>query len=323
MMTAVRRFLDFHGIEATDHALDDLVDAKVRNLNDTTAERMISIFRARYGDQATCPILGLYHRNFAEVKIHISIKSGRKTIPLSEPQLLAIYNDSALSEEHRLLIDTMAHSGERISAIGLSKPESVHFVEQSNSAIIEIEAWLNKTDISHPSLIPKELGERILENARAKGYRNLFPNYKSLFQHITKVAKELHSVSFTSHYLRKRFQTIGETTSADDMSPNEWTVLMGDKPKFGHIPDVYSLVEQQKIVEDYEQFLCPRLKLGQKLAKSESRAQKLERENLELKARLDKLLAILEKATATNISIPYTKPDGTLEPVWEKAKSVK
>ena len=79
------------------------------------------------------------------------------------------------------------------------------------------------------------------------------------------------------------------------MSPNEWTILMGDKPRFGHIPDIYSLMEQRKIIEDYEQFLAPRLRLGQRRAKSESRAQRLERENLELKTRLDRLLTLLER----------------------------
>lgn len=78
------------------------------------------------------------------------------------------------------------------------------------------------------------------------------------------------------------------------MSPNEWTILMGDKPKFGHIPDIYSLMGQQKIIEDYEQFLAPRLKLGRRQVKSESTAQRLERENLELRTRLDKLLSLLE-----------------------------
>ncbi|HUI24242.1 MAG TPA: hypothetical protein VLY82_07635, partial [Nitrososphaerales archaeon] len=125
LMTAVRRFLDFHGIEATDHALDDLIEAKVRNPFDMIAERMISLFRAKYGDQATCPLLGLYHRNFAEVRIHISIKSSGKTIPLSEPQLLAIYNDPRLSKEHRLLIDLMAYSGERIAALGMTPLRNV------------------------------------------------------------------------------------------------------------------------------------------------------------------------------------------------------
>ena len=295
LMTAVRRYLDFHGIEATNHSLDDLIDAKVANPNDPTTERMISLFRAKFGDKATCPILGLYHRNFAEVRIHISIKSGKKTIPLSEPKLLAIYNDAALSEEHRLLIDMMAYSGERICAVGLSKLENVHFIEQTNSVLVEIEGWLNKTDTSHPTLIPKELAERILDNAQERKYGTLFPNHKSLFQHITKIARERHSVRFISHYLRKRFQTIGETTNADDMSPNEWTTLMGDKPKFGHIPDIYSLMEQRKIIEDYEEFLVPRLKLGQKQVKAESKTEKLERENLELKSCLDSLLKMLEE----------------------------
>lgn len=129
LMTAARRFLEFHGIQPTGHALDDLIEAKVQNPNDSTAERMISLFRAKYGDQATCPILGLYHRNFAEVKMRISIKSGGKTIPLAEPQVLAIYNDPMLSEEHRLLIDLMAYSGERITAVGMTGTKNVHLVE--------------------------------------------------------------------------------------------------------------------------------------------------------------------------------------------------
>lgn len=78
------------------------------------------------------------------------------------------------------------------------------------------------------------------------------------------------------------------------MSPNEWTILMGDKQKFGHLPDIYSLVEQHKIVEDYEQFLSPRLKLGHEQVSFESRTSKLEREIEELKMRLDKLLNLLE-----------------------------
>ena len=150
LMTAIRRFLVFNGIEPTDHALDDLIEVKVRNPSDMTAERMVSLFRAKYGDQATCPILGLYHRNFAEVRIHISIKSSRKTTPLSEPQLLAIYHDTRLSEEHRLLIDLMAYSGERISALGMTPLGNIHLVEGTNSATIDIEAWLNKTDTNHP-----------------------------------------------------------------------------------------------------------------------------------------------------------------------------
>lgn len=294
LMTALRRFLDFNGIKATDHALDDLIESKVRNPTDMSAERMVSLFRARFGDQATCPILGLYHRNFADLRIHISIKSSGKTIPLSEPQLLAIYNDPHLSKEHHLIIDLMAYSGERISALGLTPLENVHLVEGTGSALIDVEGWLNKTDTNHPCIIPKEFAERILENAQDHRYGTLFPNHKSLFQHITKVALQYHSVRFTSHYLRKRFQTVGETTSADDMSPNHWTVLMGDRPNVGHIPKIYSLMENHETIEEYEQFLVPRLRLGQRLAKTESNTRRLERENLELKARLDRLLALIE-----------------------------
>jgi hypothetical protein len=294
-MTAARRFLEFHEIEATDHALDDLIEAKVNNPNDPTAERMVSLFRAKYGDQATCPILGLYHRNFADVKMHISIKSGGKTIPISEPQVLAIYNDPRLSEEHRLLIDLVAYSGERITAVGMTETKNVHLVEGTGSTLLDVEGWLNKTDTNHPSIVPKELAERILENAQSHGYKTLFPNFRSLFQHITKVARENHSVRFTSHYLRKRFQTIGETTNADDMSPNKWTMLMGDRPQVGHIPSIYSLMEDHETIKEYEEYLAPRLKLGERKTRTESKEARLERKIEELMEQNARLLDLLSK----------------------------
>jgi len=117
-------------------------------------------------------------------------------------------------------------------------------------------------------------------------------------------------VRFTSHYLRKRFQTIGETTSADDMSPNEWTILMGDRPRFGHIPDVYSLIEQKTIIEDYERYLAPRLKLGESQSRIESRAIQLGRENEELKERLERLISLLEgKMIPNSIPISLSVPE--------------
>jgi hypothetical protein len=294
-MTAARQFLEFHRLEATDHVLDDLIEAKVRNPNDTTAERMVSLFRAKCGDQVACAILGLYHRNFADVKMHISIKSNGKTVPLSEPQLLAIYSDSKLSEEHRLIIDLMAFAGERISALSMTEPKNVYLVEGTQSALLDIEAHLNKMDTGHPCIIPKELAERILENIQTHQYQTLFPNYRSLFQHITRVAKESHSVRFTSHYLRKRFQTIGSSTNANDMSPNKWASLMGDAPSVGHLPTIYELIDNKETIEQYEEFLEPRLKLGERQNKTESKDLKLQRRIDELIEQNSKLVDLISK----------------------------
>jgi hypothetical protein len=295
LLCATRRFLEFHGIESTDHTLDDLIDTKVNNPTDMSHERMVRLFQARWGNQMASMIVGLYHRNFADLRVHIRVSSNHKTIPLSEPQLLAIYNDPKLSEEHRLIIDLMAFAGERINALSMTEPKNVYLVEGTESALIDIEAHLNKTDTGHPCVIPKELAERILENSQRHGYKTLFPNYRSLFQHITRVAKKHHSVRFTSHYLRKRFQTVGSSTSASDMSPNRWSSLMGDTPPIGHLPTIYELMENKETVKQYEEFLAPRLKLGQRLTKSEPMAHNLEKENAELRRRLDRLIGLFEE----------------------------
>jgi hypothetical protein len=150
-------------------------------------------------------------------------------------------------------------------------------------------------DRGHVSIIPKELAERILENAQKNEYKVLFPNYRSLFQTIARLARRKYSVRLTSHYLRKRFQTIGSSTNANDMSPNKWASLMGDAPSVGHLPTIYELMENKKTIEQYEEFLAPRLKLGERMTKATSRIAELERENTELKAHLDKLLKLVEE----------------------------
>ncbi|MGD0477756.1 MAG: hypothetical protein ABSB29_06295 [Nitrososphaerales archaeon] len=116
LLSATRRYLEFHGIEATNHALDDLISGKVNSPTDMNSERMVRLFQARWGDHMTSLIVGLYHRNFADLRIHVRVTSNHQTIPISEPILLAIYNDEELAEEHRLIIDLMAFAGERINA---------------------------------------------------------------------------------------------------------------------------------------------------------------------------------------------------------------
>jgi hypothetical protein len=121
-------------------------------------------------------IVGLYHRNFADLKIHVRVTSNHQTIPISEPILLAVYNDEELAEEHRLIMNLMAYARERINALAFTEPRNVHFVEGPNSALNEILAFRNRMNRGHVSIIPKELAERILENAQRNGYTVLFPS---------------------------------------------------------------------------------------------------------------------------------------------------
>lgn len=294
LLSAARRYLEFQRIEVTNHALDDLIAAKVNNPADMNPERIVRLFQARWGNHMASLIVGLYHRNFADLKIHVRVTSNHQTIPISEPVLLAIYNDEELAEEHRLIIDLMAYAGERINALAYTEPRNVHLIEGTNSALIEIPAFRNKMDRGHVSIIPKELAERILENAQRNRYTVIFPNYRSLFQTITRLAKRKY-VCLTSHYLRKRFQTVGSSTNANDMSPNKWASLMGDAPSVGHLPTIYELMENKETIEQYEEFLAPRLKLGERMARVASKLAELKQENAELKSRLDRLLKLIEE----------------------------
>lgn len=270
----------------------------MNNPTDMNPERMVRLFQAKWGNHNASLIVGLYHRNFADLKMHVRVTSNHQTIPISEPILLAIYNDEELAEEHRLIMDLMAHAGERINALAYTEPRNVHLVGGTNSALIEIPAFRNKMDRGHVSIIPKELAERILENAQRNGYTVLFPNYRSLFQTITRLAKRKYSVRLTSHYLRKRFQTIGSSTNANDMSPNKWASLMGDAPSVGHLPRVYELMENKETIEQFEEFLAPRLKLGERNSRTRPKETELEKRIEELMEQNARLLDLLNSRLA-------------------------
>jgi len=53
-------------------------------------------------------------------------------------------------------------------------------------------------------------------------------------------------------------------------------------------------MENKESIEQYEEFLAPRLALGQRQARTESKTRRLVQENIELKSRLDKLLRLIE-----------------------------
>jgi hypothetical protein len=243
-----------------------MVKRKEKNPNDTTVERQLRIFKLQPNIHThslyTATILGIFRRNFAPLKIHIHIHSERRTVPISEPLLLAIRNDPDLTDEHRFAIDLMAYAGERLTALNMTPLEKVHLVDSTESALIDIPACLSKTGNNHPCIVPKHLAEALIRNAKERGYPCLLPNAKTIWARISQISKTKYNTTLTSKYFRHRFQTVGSHTNANDMSPNEWTVLMGDKPKVGHLPDIYELMADSSLIRRYESFLSPRLSLS-------------------------------------------------------------
>ncbi len=129
-------------------------------------------------------------------------------------------------------------------------------------AILDIPAQLSKTGLAHASIIPREPAERILHNAREKGYDGILPNAKSRWEQITQLAGRKYKIRLTSHYFRKRFETRAEKIPANLMNPNHWMILMGCKPTYGHMPDIYSLMDDHELIAEYETHLAPPLNLN-------------------------------------------------------------
>jgi hypothetical protein len=280
-------FLQWSNRPITDHALSDLIAFKLANPNDTTLEQQLKIFSTVVSPRSNtnrshrtyaATILGIFRRNFAPLQWHIHIVSRAQTIPIKEGVLLSIRNDSELSDEHRIAIDLMAYIGERYTAGNLTPLTDFHIVEGTNSVIIHLDASMTKNDVEHPSVIPLELYERIAHNAQINGYACALPNYRHRWTQITKLAQRKYGVRLTSHYFRKRFETRAEKIPANHMNPNHWMILMGCRPTHGHMPDIYSLMDNHELIAEYENYLAPRLALDSaaNLQDNQSEIQRLQ-----------------------------------------------
>jgi hypothetical protein len=101
-----------------------------------------------------------------------------------------------------------------------------HNVEGTNNVIIHLDSAMTKNDVEHPSIIPRELYERIAQGAHTNDYSCPLPSYRYRWTQITKLAQRKYGVRL-SHYFRKRFETRAEKIQANQMNPNPLMVRMG------------------------------------------------------------------------------------------------
>ncbi len=167
-MTAARRFLKLLGKPITTTAFQELVDFKRNNPKDTSFERQLKLWKAEksLNQENISRILGIFRRNFAPLEMHIHVSSDHKTIPISEPTPRAIRLDDSLTADEQDAIDLMAYGAERRTALNRLPLTAVHLIENSNVAVLDIPAQLAKNGLNHPSIILKELAERLLDKAR-------------------------------------------------------------------------------------------------------------------------------------------------------------
>jgi len=301
-LTAVKKFLDKLGKPVTETAISELIEQKRNNPKDTRLEQELKLWKAEATSSTilnyVATILGIFRHNFTPLEVHIHVTSNHRTIPISEPILRSIHSE--LTQDEKDALDLMTYGAERRNALSHIPLENVHLVENSDVAILDIPARLSKTATEHPSIIPKELAERLLDKATRLNYNCLMPNFNSVFRRITAKALQRHKVRLTSHYLRKRFETIAERIPADQMNPNHWVILMGSRPTVGHIPQIYSLLNDRELVEEYETQLMPKLALSGETTKPQaSKPAQLQKENQELKEQLLKLTKLLTEKLTT------------------------
>ncbi|HEV2139390.1 MAG TPA: hypothetical protein VGR53_11170 [Nitrososphaerales archaeon] len=273
---------------------------KEDNPKDMSIEKALTVFKSmpntRTNTARASRMCGLFKANFAPLNVHIWVKSGHYTKPVAESILRAIRHDPELQQRHYDLLDLMAYSGERIQALAMTPPEEISFVEGTNTALILITASRSKTATAHPTAITKELAEMLLQRLQENGYSEIVPNYDSLFRTITHISERKYGIHLTSHYFRKRFETICETIPANEMNPNHWLILMGSKPSYGHRPDIYSLRSDEQLAKEWETYLQPRLSLES--GGLQNGNKDLTRENADLRDQLLKLTKLLAELSS-------------------------
>jgi hypothetical protein len=295
---AWRKFLERIKKPITTTAVSECIRTKKENQRNTDFEEELTLWKTELNntqdvEHDVARILGTFRWNFARLDMTIHIKhTGNKTQPISEPILLAIHN--ALNQKDKDALELMAFGAERIGALGAVPLESVHLVEGTEVALLDVPADKTKLGERHPSAIPKQLAERLIERALAQGNTSLMRDIKDRFRRITKLAKDQYKVKLTSHYLRKRFETKCERIPSDKVNPNHWVILMGSKPTLGHMPDIYSLLSDRELVNEYQNEIIPRLELsGEDQRPQTTQLEALIKENAELKEQLFKLTKLL------------------------------
>ncbi|MBI2183676.1 MAG: hypothetical protein HYU39_01825 [Thaumarchaeota archaeon] len=265
--TAVRQFLEHLQTPITNHAVTDLVKQKLANPQNFTLDDKIEEYSnleplKAHRNRAN-NLIGIFKANRCNIVAKSdSHLASPQTKFISDGIIKAIYKD--LPAEHQLLMSMQAHSGQRIAAISKLTFDKWDMTTSDKYALLNIPQIANKSRIAHPTIIPKPLAQEIIKHATQAQRRSAFPNSESLWRDITKLAAEKYGVRLISHYLRKRFQTIASDTQ---MNPNEWCLLMGAMPTKGHLPEIYSLNDLNKIIQDYDTHLSNALALDKNQTK--------------------------------------------------------
>lgn len=263
-LTAARTFLEYIGFQITNHAINDLVQHKKHNPQDTQIETALRAFanednntmhlrsQRRKGEN----ILGIFRANFARLDLRIDNHFDSPDETCTEGIFQEIYKH--LTPYQQAMIQWQQYAPERANAIYKVALPNID-LSRHDYALIHIEKRNSKVRYKHIELIPIDFAKPIVERATASRRKTPFPDHASQWKKITAFAKREYNVKLTSQYLRKRFHGIAERTA---MTENLWISLIGERPKKGHLPDVYSPKFIDDLAQEYALYLQERLTLS-------------------------------------------------------------
>ena len=257
----MRPFLNYAGIEITNHGILDLVNYKRNNPLSTDVERCLQDFAAEQpiktnAGRANC-ILGIFKANFARLNVSVNNHFEPYQEDCSTEKFFRVWE--AMDEETQDLIQWGVYYPERSSAcwrITFSEFQTIGNYAVAWTAPFS-EHYRNKSKVKHPSIIPLQFFNKVKAKAEAAGRSQPFPNYKSRFKNsATPFAKKEFKEKLVSNRGRKFFEEMADRAH---VSPAISAFLMGDKTKMnqsGHLALIYNTALRQKglqnIITEYQ-----------------------------------------------------------------------
>jgi hypothetical protein len=249
--SATRQFLNYSGIEVSDHAILDLVNYKRNNPLSTDIERCLQDYSAEepikaHSGFANC-ILGIFKANFARLNVSINNHFEPTEEDCSTETFIRVWE--AMDEETQDLIQWGVYYPERSSAcwrITFSEFQTVGNYAVAWTAAFS-DHYRNKSKVKHPAIIPLAFFNKVKDRAQAAGRDQPFPNSRSRFKNtISPFTKKEFNEKLVSNRGRKFFEEMADKAH---VSPAISAFLMGDKTKMnqsGHLALIYNTALRQK-----------------------------------------------------------------------------
>lgn len=307
--SSIYNFVNYTDLPITNTTISDLIKFKRTNPNSNDIEQVVQRFSTElpiqnHASQASC-ILGIFRANFAPLQLRVNTHFPPAEENCSEGTFLEIYH--AQDQETKDMIQWQQYVPERATASYLVPFEDID-LSRKDYAIIWIQAIRSKSRTKHPCFVPIQFAKKVIESAKSSGRNCPFPNYASLWKKVSTFAREEYKVKLISHYIRKRYVDIADSTT---IPKSQAAFLMGDKTKIAkegiHLDLIYGrgLRFIEELIKNYtDSGLADALTIDKPTTPQRTNTDKLD----ELKAIIKQQQETIQ-ALSQRITIPNTRTE--------------